>query len=195
MTRLRMAMAVCGTAALAACGGTSATTTGAAPARDTATAPVTVTVPATPGASAAAAGTVRTLVTGLSVPWGVAFLPGGDALVGERNSGRIVRITKGARRARRVMTIGSAHNDGGEGGLLGLAASPAYARDHLVYAYVTTRTDNRIVRFRLGGPIRPILTGLRRGTLHDGGRIAFGPDGKLYAGVGETADAPLAQDP
>ncbi|MDX6731340.1 MAG: hypothetical protein QOC54_1288 [Baekduia sp.] len=197
MTRLRMAMAVCGTAALAACGGTSATTTGAAPARDTATVPVTVTVtvPATPGACAAAAGTVRTLVTGLSVPWGVAFLPGGDALVGERNSGRIVRITKGARRARRVMTIGSAYNDGGEGGLLGLAASPAYARDHLVYAYVTTRTDNRNVRFRLGGPIRPILTGLRRGTLHDGGRIAFGPDGKLYAGVGETADAPLAQDP
>jgi glucose/arabinose dehydrogenase len=138
---------------------------------------------------------VRTLVTGLSVPWGVAFLPGGDALVGERNSGRIVRITKGARRARRVMTIGSAYNDGGEGGLLGLAASPTYARDHLVYAYVTTRSDNRIVRFRLGGPIRPILTGLRRGTLHDGGRIAFGPDGKLYAGVGETADAPLAQDP
>jgi glucose/arabinose dehydrogenase len=93
------------------------------------------------------------------------------------------------------MTISSAYNDGGEGGLLGLAVSPSYRSDRQVYAYLTTRSDNRIVRFRLGGPIRPILTGLRRGTLHDGGRIAFGPDGKLYAGVGETADAPLAQDP
>jgi glucose/arabinose dehydrogenase len=64
----------------------------------------------------------------------------------------------------------------------------------LVYAYVTTRTDNRIVRFRLGGKVTPILTGLRRGTIHNGGRIAFGPDKLLYAGVGETGEMGLAQD-
>ncbi|HEV7752046.1 MAG TPA: PQQ-dependent sugar dehydrogenase [Baekduia sp.] len=197
MTPLRMVMTLCCAAALAACGGSSATTTGAAPASDPAAGPVpaTVTVPTAPGASASAGGAVRTLVTGLDVPWGLAFLPGGDALVGERDSGQILRIPKGGGTPRRVMTITSAFNDGGEGGLLGLAASPAYATDHLVYAYVTTRTDNRIVRFRLGGAVKPILTGLRRGTIHDGGRIAFGPDRKLYAGVGETGQAGLAQDP
>jgi glucose/arabinose dehydrogenase len=197
MTPLRMVMTLCCAAALAACGGSSATTTGAAPASDPAAGPVpaTATVPAAPRAGASAGGAVRTLVTGLDVPWGLAFLPGGDALVGERDSGQILRIPKGGGTPRRVMTITSAFNDGGEGGLLGLAASPAYATDHLVYAYVTTRTDNRIVRFRLGGAIKPILTGLRRGTIHDGGRIAFGPDRKLYAGVGETGQAGLAQDP
>jgi glucose/arabinose dehydrogenase len=82
----------------------------------------------------------------------------------------------------------------GEGGLLGLAVSPDYASDRLVYAYFTTARDNRIARFELGGDVRPILTGLRAGGIHDGGRIAFGPDGKLYAGVGETGDPSLAQD-
>jgi glucose/arabinose dehydrogenase len=82
----------------------------------------------------------------------------------------------------------------GEGGLLGLAVSPTYRRDRLVYAYFTSGRDNRIVRFRLGGKVHPILTGLRRGFIHNGGRIAFGPDGKLYAGVGETGDSDLAQD-
>ncbi len=82
----------------------------------------------------------------------------------------------------------------GEGGLLGLAVSPGYRRDKLVYAYFTSGRDNRIVRFRLGGTAHPILTGLRRGFIHNGGRIAFGPDGKLYAGVGETGDTELAQD-
>jgi glucose/arabinose dehydrogenase len=67
-----------------------------------------------------------------------------------------------------------------------LALSPRYAHDRLVYAYFTSDTDNRIVRFQLGGGLRPILTGIRRADIHDGGRIAFGPDGKLYASVGEA---------
>jgi glucose/arabinose dehydrogenase len=82
----------------------------------------------------------------------------------------------------------------GEGGLLGLAVSPHYASDKLVYAYFTSDSDNRIVRFRLGGPLHPLVTGIRSGVIHNGGRIAFGPDGKLYAGVGETGDGALAQD-
>ncbi len=72
-----------------------------------------------------------------------------------------------------VMTVpGVAGGDGQEGGLLGLAVSLRYRSDRLVYAYYTTNRDNRIVRFRLGGGVRPILTGLRRGAIHDGGRIA-----------------------
>ena len=122
------------------------------------------------------------------------FLPGGDALVSERTTGHILRISSDGSRKRVVMRLPGVDTGAGEGGLLGLAVSPAYRRDGLVYAYYTSGTDNRIVRFRLGGKVHPILTGLRRGFIHNGGRIAFGPDGKLYAGVGETGDASLAQD-
>ena len=134
-----------------------------------------------------------TVATGLHVPWGIAFLPDGSALVSERTTGRIVQI--GADGSKRVaMRVPGVATNAGEGGLLGLALSPRYAQDRLVYAYFTTRRDNRIVRFQLGGRVRPIVTGIRRGVIHDGGRIAFGPDGKLYAGVGETGDRGLAQE-
>jgi glucose/arabinose dehydrogenase len=135
----------------------------------------------------------RTIATGLHVPWGIAFLPDGSALVSERTTGRIIRITPSGRKSVAMRVPGVATN-AGEGGLLGLALSPNYARDRLVYAYYTTSRDNRIARFRLGGRVRPIVTGIRRGVIHDGGRIAFGPDGKLYAGVGETGDRGLAQN-
>jgi glucose/arabinose dehydrogenase len=140
----------------------------------------------------AQAPSTRTVATGLRVPWGIAFLPDGSALVSERTTGRILRI--GPNGSKRVaMRLPGVATNAGEGGLLGLALSPRYAQDRLIYAYLTTARDNRIVRFRLGGRARPVLTGLRRGTIHDGGRIAFGPDGKLYAGVGETGDRALAQ--
>lgn len=91
----------------------------------------------------------------------------------------------------------------GEGGLLGIAISPTYASDHLVYAYFTTGSDNRIARMRydehgdagrqLGAP-QTILRGIPKGNIHNGGRIAFGPDHMLYAGTGETGNTGLAQD-
>ena len=140
------------------------------------------------------ASATRTIATGLQVPWGIAFLPGGDALVSERTTGRILRISPDGSRKRTVMRVPGVDTNSGEGGLLGLAVSPRYARDRLVYAYFTSASDNRIVRFRLGGRVRPILTGIQRGFNHNGGRIAFGPDGKLYAGVGEAGDTRLAQD-
>ncbi len=144
-------------------------------------------------AQAATGGGARTIATGLQVPWGIAFLPDRHALIAERTTGRIVEVGPRGGKPRQVMKVpGVAFN--GEGGLLGLAVSPHYASDHLVYAYLTTERDNRIVRFELGGALHPILTGLRAGPIHDGGRIAFGPDGMLYAGVGETGDASLAQD-
>ena len=134
-----------------------------------------------------------TVATGLHVPWGISFLPDGSALVSERTTGHVLRVRPGAR-PRVVMRIPGVDTGAGEGGLLGLAVSPSYRSDRLVYAYFTSARDNRIVRFRLGGAVHPILTGLARGSIHDGGRIAFGPDGKLYAGVGETGNSGLAQD-
>ena len=133
------------------------------------------------------------VATGLQVPWGIAFLPGGDALVAERTTGRIFRIPRGGGRKRLVMRVPGVAPIG-EGGLLGLAVSPRYRRDRFVYAYFTaTQGDNRIVRFRLGGRVRPVLTGIPRASNHNGGRIGFGPDGKLYAGTGDAGNAGNAQ--
>jgi glucose/arabinose dehydrogenase len=132
------------------------------------------------------------VATGLEVPWGIAFLPNGDALVAQRDRGTIVRVTPRGRK-RVVMRIPVAAG-GSEGGLLGLAVSPRYRRDRFVYAYYTAPGGgNRIVRFRLGGRIRPVFTGIPSGPFHNGGRLAFGPDGKLYAGTGDAADLGRAQ--
>ena len=126
------------------------------------------------------------MATGLTVPWGLGFLPDGTALVAERNSARVLRIRPGG--APTVVTTVSGVQAGGEAGLLGLAVSPTYAQDNLVYVYFTTASDNRIARFRLDTPQQQtvILSGLARASTHDGGRIAFGPDGMLYAGVGDA---------
>ncbi|WBB68464.1 PQQ-dependent sugar dehydrogenase [Micromonospora sp. WMMD812] len=135
------------------------------------------------------------VATGLDVPWGLAFLPDGSALVGERDSGRVLRVRRGSPPQQVAQIAGVAAV--GEGGLLGLAVSPRYRIDRYVYAYFTSSADNRIVRFRLTAPHlqEPILTGLARAGAHNGGRIAFGPDGLLYAGVGDAGQAATAQDP
>ena len=66
----------------------------------------------------------QTIVTGLHVPWGIAFLPGGDALVSERTTGRILRISSDGSHKRVVMRLPAVDTGAGEGGLLGLTVSP-----------------------------------------------------------------------
>jgi glucose/arabinose dehydrogenase len=114
--------------------------------------------------------------------------------VSERDTARVLRVPAGGGTPTEVARLTDTR-PAGEGGLLGLAVSPAYATDGLVYAYQTTGQDNRVVRFRLGGAPEPVLTGIPKGTIHDGGRLAFGPDGTLYAGTGDTGRTELAQDP
>jgi glucose/arabinose dehydrogenase len=138
---------------------------------------------------------VRVVARNLEVPWGIAFLPGGDALVSERTTGRIVRVPARGGPAREVMRLDDVDTESGEGGLLGLAVSRDYPDDELVYAYFTAAEDNRIVRFRLGGPPETVLAGLERSTIHNGGRIEFGPDGMLYVGTGDAGNSANAQDP
>jgi glucose/arabinose dehydrogenase len=149
-------------------------------------------------AAAAAPGTVSVIATGLDVPWGLGFLPGGDAVVSERETGRVLRIPARGGSPQPLVTLRGVDTGGtAEGGLLGIAVSPGYATDRLLYAYFTSADDNRIVSFTASGgaaSVRPILTGLKRASIHNGGRIAFGPDGKLYAGVGETGERGLAQE-
>lgn len=135
------------------------------------------------------------VATRLALPWGLALLPDGTAIVGERTTGRIVRVRpEPGKPVEPIMTIGGLDTSGG-GGLLGLALSPAYQEDRLVFAYVTTPTDNRVLRFELGGTPQPILTGIPSGPSDNGGRLAFGPDGSLYVGTGDTGRPALAADP
>jgi len=152
---------------------------------------------ASPGTSGPEPEVVGTIATGLEVPWGVAFLPNGDAVVTERDSARVLTISGADHTVTEVGTIGEAAPQG-EGGLLGVAVSPAYDQDHTLYFYVSSDSDNRILTAPLEngtlGDTTPILTGIPLGGIHDGGRLAFGPDGMLYASTGETGNGELAQD-
>ena len=152
--------------------------------------------PAAAPATPAAPSGPEVLVTGLEAPWGLDFLPSGEALVTERDTARVLRVPAGGGEPTVLTTIEQAEPRG-EGGLLGLAVSPTYAQDRLVYLYLTTAQDNRIVRLSTDDPatVEPVLTGIPKGTIHNGGRLAFGPDGLLYAGTGDTGDTSLAQDP
>ncbi|MGX1808085.1 PQQ-dependent sugar dehydrogenase [Nocardia sp. NPDC055321] len=132
------------------------------------------------------------IAQGLETPWGLAFLPDGTALVSERDSGRILRVVTGAAPEQVYQVPGV--EAAGEGGLMGLAVSPDYARDGYLYAYFTAAEDNRIVRFRLDGQPEVIFSGIAKASNHNGGRIAFGPDGMLYAGTGDAAEAERSQD-
>ncbi|MEW1545469.1 PQQ-dependent sugar dehydrogenase [Streptomyces tsukubensis] len=146
---------------------------------------------------------VATVATGLKSPWGAVALPDGDLLVASRDEGTIGRVDV---ETGKVTEIGSVPGvaASGEGGLLGLALSPSFAADRRVYAYFTTESDNRIARLRyderrpagqqLDAP-DTILRDIPKGVVHNGGRIAFGPDKMLYAGTGEVGETGLAQDP
>ncbi|MFF0137938.1 PQQ-dependent sugar dehydrogenase [Streptomyces sp. NPDC005227] len=145
---------------------------------------------------------VRTVTEDLDSPWGLAPLSEGGLLVSSRDKGTISRIDEKTGRKTELGDVPGAA-PAGEGGLLGIALSPAYASDHMIYAYVTTASDNRIVRMlydakkpsgeQLGAP-DTIFKGIPKGIIHNGGRIAFGPDKMLYAGAGETGDRGQAQD-
>ncbi|MDT0277278.1 PQQ-dependent sugar dehydrogenase [Blastococcus goldschmidtiae] len=149
--------------------------------------------PAEPGAEQDA-GDPNVVATGLAVPTGLALLPDGTAVVGERDTGRILQVFPDRSPARELMTVPGV-DTAGDGGLLGLAVSPTYAEDGLLYAYLSTALDNRVVRFPIGGTPNAVLTGIPRGEVHNGGGLAFGIDGTLYVGTGDIGNPALATDP
>lgn len=138
----------------------------------------------------------------LDIPWSAVFLPDGTAIISERNTALLKTVPAGAKEAvilGEVPGVAAA----GEGGLLGLALSPAFAADRYLYMYFTAREDNRIARVRVqesGGALsldepEPIFTGIPKANTHNGGRIRFGPDGFLYVGTGDSQRRDQPQDP
>ena len=142
----------------------------------------------------------ETIATGLPVPWGLAFLPDGSALVTLRDRGEVLHIAPAPGRGSapsRPVSVG--HVPGvqpdGEGGLLGIAVSPTFASDRAVFVYLTSKDDNRVQRMTFDGSVLTpgpvIVKGIAKAGIHNGGRLAFGPDGYLYISTGDAG----ARDP
>jgi glucose/arabinose dehydrogenase len=146
--------------------------------------------------------TPEDFITNLNVPWEMAFAPDGRIFLTER-PGRIRIIKDGQLQSEPWMSLDVAAT--GEGGLLGLALDPEFAANRYVYVAYTYRSaqdilQNRLVRLRedpstgKGIMDRVLLDGAAGNSIHDGGRVKFGPDGKLYWTVGEAGNPQLAQD-
>ena len=139
---------------------------------------------------------VDVVATGLEVPWEIAFLPEGGALITER-PGRI-RLLASDGRLQRDPVANVEVSAEGEGGLMGLALDPEFADNELVYLYFTTAEGMKLERWRYsGGRLTRealLVSDLEAGPNHDSGRIAFGPDDRLYVATGDAGSPELAQD-
>lgn len=136
-------------------------------------------------------GQPEVLTTGLNAPWGLTFLPDGSALVSERITGEIVRVSADGGDPQAVGAVPDV-SVSSEGGLLGIVVSPDFADDRTVFASVSGADQNRIVALAIAedyGSLsvdRVLLDGIQTADRHHGGRLAIGPDGHLWIGTGDA---------
>jgi len=139
---------------------------------------------------------VATIAENLTIPWDIVFLPNKDLLVTER-PGRVIRISSNSKAI--IEIPGVEHI--GEGGLLGMVLHPKFSENKLLYLYVTRKIDGEIINSieryvfekdeLLGKKVILEVPGAR---FHDGGRLAFGPDGYLYIATGDATSGDFAQN-
>ncbi len=143
---------------------------------------------------------VSQVTTDSDIPWGLATLPDGSILYTRRDAHDIVRLDPKTGLKVTVGTVPNVQSTDGEGGLTGLAIAPTFGTDHWLYVMHTSPTDNRIVRLKLMNDVldvgseQVLLSGILRNKFHDGGRLRFGPDGKLYASTGDAQNGDNAQN-
>ena len=141
---------------------------------------------------------IETVAENLTIPWSIDWLPDGTALFTERN-GNLRAIQNGELLQEPLLTLGVG---AGEGGLLGVAVDPDFEQNNYIYLYYTytefITTSNKVVRYQLTDGVvtedKVLIDGIPGASYHDGGRIQFGPDGKLYITTGEAGNPDLAQD-
>ncbi|SEM88019.1 Glucose/arabinose dehydrogenase, beta-propeller fold [Stigmatella aurantiaca] len=135
------------------------------------------------------------------IPWGLVALADGTVLYSRRDAQDIVRLNPVTGVKTALGTVPNVQSTDGEGGLLGLAVSPAFDTDRWLYIMHTSPTDNRIVRIKVSAGFtldlasqQVLVQGLLRNKFHNGGRLRWGPDGKLYASTGDAQNGANAQN-
>jgi glucose/arabinose dehydrogenase len=128
-------------------------------------------------------------------------LPDGTFLYTERDAQNIVRLDPRNGQKTTVVKLPNVQGTDGEGGLMGLAISANFASDRFLYVMHTSASDNRIVRVKYTtnnsidtSSLQVLVSGILRNKFHNGGRLRFGPDGKLYASTGDAQNGANAQN-
>jgi len=141
---------------------------------------------------------VETVAENLDIPWSIVWDPDGTIFFTERN-GNVRIIQDGIVSEKPILSLDVG---GFEGGLLGIALDPNYSENHYIYLFYTYNnffsTENKVVRYVESNLTlsedKVLIDKIPGGPNHDGGRIQFGPDGKLYITTGDAGNAGLAQD-
>lgn len=147
----------------------------------------------------------QTVQTGLTIPWDVAFAPGGQMFVSERPGRvKVFRSSRPGAALLRSNRIANTHASG-EAGVMGIAVDPNFSRNRFLYVCASRdhngRWLNQVIRYkvRANWSLRwdrfVIRNGMKANTIHNGCAVEFGPDGRLWVTMGDAANPSRSQNP